>query len=297
MWFSVGGRDKKSVSFSSVYIEYEASENRGSVLYTATCSALNIARYHYANILESLHLITNDQHYCKRLKNSFTCHLIGSCSPFAFFSKPWKSWGCCCCLCMGVFAQDCSMLCLGRARACSPGSARSCPGLVSSRWEAASLPSSPFPKSPFSSHKGSVLTGELQEQRARRVYPTWNTSGFERSSGSVAARKSIEARDELFWQVGVVLPAQLIFRGFPISPSAKQSCGRILFGFFLIWGFKLCKQPLSGWWAKLGVKTLANTRRTSLRAWKADTKFLCAAKIGWIVLISFFFTLPSSHLE
>lgn len=229
MWFSVGGCDKKSVSFSSVYIEYEASKNRGSVLYTATYSALNIARYHYANILESLHLITNDQHYCKRQENSFTCHLIWSCSPLAFFSKPWKSWGCCCCLCTGVFAQDCSMLCLGRACACSPGSARSSPGLVSSRWEAASPPSSPFPKSPFSSHKGALFMGELQEQRARRVYPTWNTSVFERSMGNVAARKSIEARDELFWQVGVVLPAQLIFRGFPISPSAKHNCGRILF--------------------------------------------------------------------
>ena len=40
--------------------------------------------------------------------------------------------------------------------------------------------------------------------------------------------------DELFWQVRFVMPAQLIFRGFPISLNAKHNCGRIwLVGLFV----------------------------------------------------------------
>lgn len=42
--------------------------------------------------------------------------------------------------------------------------------------------------------------------------------------------------DELFWQVWVALPAQLIFRGFPISLKSKHDCGRILLLCFLNMG-------------------------------------------------------------
>lgn len=95
--------------------------------------------------------------------------------------------------------------------------------------------------------------------------------------------------DELFWQVQFVMLAQVIFRGFPISLNTKHNCGRILFVclFFKMWQFKPCKPllMLSGWWAKLRMKTLTNTRKITLRIWKVDTKILSTAKFGQIALM------------
>lgn len=51
--------------------------------------------------------------------------------------------------------------------------------------------------------------------------------------------------DELFWQVWLVLPARLIFRGFPISLNAEHNCGRILFVCFLKYGDLSCANHCS----------------------------------------------------
>lgn len=174
----------------------------------------------------------------KKLHLPFNLELLTLCSGWAFFGQPWESWVCCFSLCTGLSAWDCSMVCLGRAGACSLGAralrTQQRGGVVAwapLRWEAACPCSSPFPS--LSCDKGALLIRKLREQRARRVYPSWSVHLVLSVPREIWLQGRASKPDELFWQVWVVLPARLVFRGFPISLNAEHSCGRILFVCFL----------------------------------------------------------------
>lgn len=87
--------------------------------------------------------------------------------------------------------------------------------------------------------------------------------------------------DELFWQVGFVMPAQLIFRGFPISLNAEHNCGRIwCVCLFKMGRLKPCKPLLMlwDWWE--GICQCYTNNLKNLESWSKSS--LCSK--AWMIV-------------